>query len=758
MRVLVVLVCMLCAMGCASASVVVYSSGHGRDYVDACGYIDREGRIAITPVYGAAGRFSEGFAPVLDAKGKWGYIDRIGRWAISPVFDHAESFADGLGLVEADMRWYFIDHKGRPTVPLLRQAPWSPKAQGTWSGWWMASSFGDGLAAVAVLPALPAGADFEARLMLVDRTGKPVTGSVFYGVSGFSEGLSGATMRVGERGEFERPKTNDWGYIDRTGNWVIAPRFVEARRFSEGLAYVVLRRSNDTVDYGYIDSSGNLAFTRTRPSMRYGVNIVQEGDFDFHEGLAVLYNGQKFGYCDKTGREVASPRHGLAEPFFEGLALVKDQDPIGTYYTPGTYRYIDHAGKTVIRRPDMVDGGRFSEGLAPVVIRYARPKRSVLIDRSGKPTTRRRFDEVGAMSEGRAPVRFGSEESARWGFIDRTGKVVITPKFSGVSGFHEGLASVRVGSLTNGKWGFVDRFGRMTIPAIYTWTCDFSQGLASVTLAVADRTSGKTRYRDGYVNRAGRLVIGPKYDWAGRFSEGLAPVAPRRATAEGRSIESDRVYRYGFIDRHGSMVIPPILESPLYDDPDGLHDSLARVRVNGRYGFIDRTGRIVIKPQYEETGQFSQGLAWVRVTIETPSDPHESAPRPARRKVDRYGYIDRTGKVVIPVRFEFAGDFHEGCAPVRFPTDGPKLWGLIDRRGRTLFRREGEGISGLADGLIRFDFRYQGDTEPSTYPWSGYLDRRGRVIIRPGFDVAGDFHEGVAPVFFDGIPARPPTR
>lgn len=37
------------------------------------------------------------------------------------------------------------------------------------------------------------------------------------------------------------------------------------------------------------------------------------------------------------------------------------------------------------------------------------------------------------------------------------------------------------------------------------------------------------------------------------------------------------------------------------------------VMVNNRWGFIDRTGKIVVKPQFHAVGKFSNGRAYVRV-------------------------------------------------------------------------------------------------------------------------------------------------
>ena len=68
------------------------------------------------------------------------------------------------------------------------------------------------------------------------------------------------------------------------------------------------------------------------------------------------------------------------------------------------------------------------------------------------------------------------------------------------------------------------------------------------------------------------------------------------------------------------------------------------IKEKGKYGYMDRTGRVVIPPQFVKAHNFSEGLASVR--------PSETE--------GKYGYIDTSGKMIIPPQFEIAEDFSEG--------------------------------------------------------------------------------------------------
>src|SRR5882724_8349970 len=65
--------------------------------------------------------------------------------------------------------------------------------------------------------------------------------------------------------------------------------------------------------------------------------------------------------------------------------------------------------------------------------------------------------------------------------------------------------------------------------------------------------------------------------------------------------------------------------------------SLFPVFVEGKFGYIDKTGKLVLKPQYAGGSRFSEGLAAVQLV-----------------KAGKVGFIDETGGIVIPVQYELA--------------------------------------------------------------------------------------------------------
>lgn len=80
----------------------------------AWGFLDRNGRVAIEPIFEAVGDFRHGLAAVR-WQGKWGFIDRKGRMAVPPRYDAAQDFVEvGLAVVTLDGKPMLIDRQGNP--------------------------------------------------------------------------------------------------------------------------------------------------------------------------------------------------------------------------------------------------------------------------------------------------------------------------------------------------------------------------------------------------------------------------------------------------------------------------------------------------------------------------------------------------------------------------------------------------------------------------------------------------------------------
>lgn len=146
-----------------------------------------------------------------------------------------------------------------------------------------------------------------------------------------------------------------------------------------------------------------------------------------------------------------------------------------------------------------------------------------------------------------------------------------------------------------------------------------------------------------------------------------------------------------------------------------------------KYGFIDKTGRLIIPPKFGYAFNFSEGLAAVELN-------------------GYYGYIDKTGHFIIPPRFDWAYPFSDGLAvAVIRRRDGQgnitvNKFGYIDRSGRMVIQPRGVAdpkfLSFFSEGLACV---MQGDK-------IGYIDKTGKVVIPAQYIDAHPFCEGLAAV------------
>jgi hypothetical protein len=203
--------------------------------------------------------------------------------------------------------------------------------------------------------------------------------------------------------------------------------------------------------------------------------------------------------------------------------------------------------------------------------------------------------------------------------------------------------------MTNSKCGYIDREGRTVHPFTLYGAMHFSGGLALV---------GFDGVKMAYVDKTMRVVFQMRDgEYGGQFSEGLATI---RMGVRGK---------FGYMDRTGRVVIPPI-----YDEAREFSEGLALVSQEGRYGFIDKTGKVVIPLQYFYGSSFSEGLAAVTSSGDW--------------QVPGWGYIDREGRVRVALNLDYAAPFSGGLAAIDRVTDRQNIPdAYIDAQGRFVWEK-----------------------------------------------------------------------
>jgi len=332
------------------------------------------------------------------------------------------------------------------------------------------------------------------------------------------------------------------------------------------------------------------------------------------------------------------------------------------------------------------------------------------IDKTGKIVIKPQFEYAYNFSEGLAVIGKGRKTSyscERYGYIDENGEIVIETIFDYATPFHNGLAEVEI----NKNWGVIDKRGEWVIKPLFHFLGEFSEGLALAKVAENEKYC--------YIDKFGTIVIKPQdWGWVQSFSEGLARIEMRGYGQKGKQ---------GYIDKTGKIVI-----EPQFEEARCFSEGLAAVYLgyDKGYAYIDKTGSVVMKPKISpgeevgETGDFSEGLAWVSVWDSKRSDK-------------KYGYIDKTGQFVIKPQFDGVLDeynyeynfkssnFSEGLAFVGL---GEKAH-CIDKQGNIVITLEYPAVgSPFSGGVAQITV---GPPSPSEDEKIGYIDKTGKYIWEP---------------------------
>jgi hypothetical protein len=359
------------------------------------------GSVVINPQFESAGPFSEGLAAVEIGKkedGKWGYIDKSGKFVIDPQFDSAEGFSEGLAAVRGGDaktgKWGFIDRSGKFAI--------APQ-------WDFASRFSGGLSIVR------SGDIVTGKERVIDKQGNYVSdleaGVMLPCENGMT--LVGTNVSWDDRGV-----NRHFGFVDKSGKYVIDAKFDDAFCFSEGTAAVRIGDAERGL-WGFIDSTGKFVIDR-----QWGSAHV------FKDGMATVATAgglaKKWGAIDRTGQVMIALEFPEPLSFHDGLALEPST----------THKWVtDPQGRTKVQSET----------------NYS------FVDRNGTRSLGLQWRSAFSFSQGLAAVMAGDFQTGRWGYIDPKGRYVIAPQYRDARPFSEGMAAVLIGDEKTAQWGYIAR-------------------------------------------------------------------------------------------------------------------------------------------------------------------------------------------------------------------------------------------------------------------------------------------------------------
>jgi hypothetical protein len=310
-----------------------------------------------------------------------------------------------------------------------------------------------------------------------------------------------------------------------------------------------------------------------------------------------------------------------------------------------------------------------------------------------EPVITQEFDEAAFFIGNYAIVKTQSTDALHSGIINKTGEIVVQCNYDRIT-LYQDLAILNTGkkySIYNCETGKLTEF-----ESEYDY---FGYGEGIFVLQDRSLSRSGTFF---FMDKQFKRLFGRNFYMAGEFQNGLAWVMR----------EED--YYTGYINKSGSIQIPYMIIRS-----GGPEEKIERVRVNvnNKWGLTDYAGTSIVGPIFNEMNPFYDGLSLV--------------------KTEKYGFIDKNGKVVIPIKYDDARDFTMGLAIVGITNANQVMkFGVIDNSGKIIFQPKYDGMISFSEGMSGFRIGSK---------W-GFLNSFGKEIVEAKYDDVNSFHDGLAAV------------
>ncbi|MFN8114970.1 MAG: WG repeat-containing protein [Bacteroidia bacterium] len=307
----------------------------------------------------------------------------------------------------------------------------------------------------------------------------------------------------------------------------------------------------------------------------------------------------------------------------------------------------------------------------------------------------------------------------------------------------------------NCKIGYVNPEGKMMIEPQFEHAWPFSQGLAFVWKYVNHSDANKNlplgeeyKYYDivsnsitGIIDSTGTYIVQPKlnFQMVRPFQDGIAYVRidneVKIINKKGMLVpyndplydkEYNKILRVAKDKNNGTPSYANGYSQVVYKGFDGCEEfseNFAAVRFGNKYGYINRKGELTVVPQFSEANPFSTGYATVAVTYYDDNN----------KEIKRYGLIDTLGNFVLAPKYLWLSNYSEGFVIFN---DGGLKSGFMDLNGNVLIKPIFNRAYPFSNGLACVHSNGK----------CGYINTKGEIVIEQNFTWGTPFKNGVATV------------
>lgn len=672
------------------------------------GYINKTGNWEIQPQFSYAGNFSDGNAVIGVFKGsemKYGYIRKDGSYIIEPKYDSAVPFKNGfatVGIKKAAGGYTvgLINKNGEFIIPINYEYVSS-------SGYYFekgiieiynAGKYGF----VDLNTNLNIQPRFKGITFYEDNRLKATVSEVINGKERFGIIFNDGTMiepkfdwlhySEGIKDAlFKVELDGKFGLIGTRGNYILEPKYDEIRGFQDGFTQVKLNNK-----YGYLKGDGSFL-----------TEIKFDDTSAFMRGVAIVKENGKWGFLRTDGSYIGKPIYDEVFTFEGDTATVVLNGKKGLLKRDGTYKLepiYDYFA------PNSEDG----------TTKVVKDGKETILNSDGSKAIKVDYDTIGEYENGVARITL----KEKVGYLKKDGTYLVKPVWDGAfKDYEKDYYHIQ----KSNQWGLVLPDSTVIEP-VSNQPVTYKDGYATI-------------YVDGkytYMKKNGEYLTKEKFDYVEPFSDGMGRVTINYKTAYiNEKGELSKIYQFGddynegvacvfvgdgyiFINKNGENAFPA---APKFGMARSFSSNLAAVWSNGKWGYINLNGEIAIQHNFDKAFPFYKGIAAVKAN-------------------NKYGFIDKNGKYIIEPKYDMISAFENGTANVWVG----ETYGYINESG-TYFA----GVNGNTNLKFNEGFMAVGIVNDENYgtKW-GYLKQDGTWLVKPQFDFANYFSNGVGYVHLNG--------
>lgn len=611
-----------------------------------------------------------------ERKRMWGYSDLFGHWVIMPFYTKVSPFIERRAVVQKGKLFGVIDCEGNVILPPDYQKISNFDNQKAWikSGdlWGLVNDQGKILIPPRYDEIQPIDhsefawlkKDGKWGLLNVDR-GQMLCQPQFEIAKPLS---SNATMVQNSSGLF--------GVVNHVScNYIVQPEISHVKKVNQSLVLFEIKgkwgmlaydgriKANPEYDTIYTASS---FLNVVKKNQKYGIInndgiVVAEPEYDeigeYSEGLFSFRKGLKYGYLNLLGKVFIKPEYDEAQPFSNKQAIVRKNWSYGIInihnqeIVPVQYgslkRFMNWPLYLVSQKEKNgkfeyllnLEGAKVSPGFQKVYFDSSSIVR-VKMDNQIKFWDIYKRDFIGQAYSAAKPFKNQYAfvmNNGLWGIIDKNGNFVVSPDYDDIEYFWFSNQLVFL-TQKNQKYGILDKEGNQVLQNQFDQIVSAGVGFLKVK-----QGGGFQIYRT-----SGSKVSDSEYDYISNNQN-----SPK--TPDWPAIISQNK-KYGLVKSNGDYLVKPGFEYIFY-----IGDGMYAAKEKKGYIFLNRRGQDLDIKRYDTVGYFA----------------YDRIPASDGKK---WGYLDRQGKEVIKLSYEYCSPFIGYFAIVR--KNG--YYGVINPVGETI--------------------------------------------------------------------------